>query len=50
MLLNPAIRERLIAARSAHDVWEIIEDEEYRDFNYFLEESGDTPEKPPVPA
>jgi mannitol/fructose-specific phosphotransferase system IIA component (Ntr-type) len=48
MLLNPAIRERLIAARSAHDVWEIIEDEEYRDFNYFLEESGDTPEKPSI--
>ncbi|HPO13353.1 MAG TPA: PTS sugar transporter subunit IIA [Candidatus Hydrogenedentes bacterium] len=41
MLSNPAIRDRLIASRNAHDAWEVIEDEENRNFNYFLEDAPD---------
>lgn len=39
MLSDENLRLRLEAARHAHDVWEVIEDEEYRDYNYFLTES-----------
>lgn len=39
LLSNDLIRERLMAAVDANDAWEIIEYEEARDFNYFLEES-----------
>ncbi len=41
MLSDAGVRERLMSARTAHDVWEIIEDEEYRDFNYFLEDANE---------
>lgn len=41
MISNEAIRTRLIAALNAYDAWEIIEGEESRDYNYFLEEVQD---------
>jgi mannitol/fructose-specific phosphotransferase system IIA component (Ntr-type) len=38
MISDNAIRERLVVARDANDAWEIIEDEEARPYNYFLDE------------
>lgn len=37
MMSNPVIRPRLMAAIDANDAWEVIEDEESRSFNYFLD-------------
>ncbi|MCP4640885.1 MAG: PTS transporter subunit EIIA [bacterium] len=37
MVSSEAIRERLVAAIDANDAWEVIEDEEARGYNYFLE-------------
>lgn len=37
MMSNPVIRPRLIAAVDASDAWEVIEGEESRSINYFLE-------------
>ncbi len=37
MMSNPAIRSRLMAAIDANDAWEVVESEESRSFNYFLE-------------
>jgi len=39
MVSDEAIRSRLIAAVNANDAWEIIEAEENRNYNYFLEGS-----------
>lgn len=39
MVSDEAIRSRLIAAVNANDAWEIIEAEENRNYNYFIEES-----------
>ena len=41
MMSNPKIRNRLIAALSPEDAMEVIESEEVRDYNYFLEETGE---------
>jgi PTS system fructose-specific IIC component len=38
MVSDEAIRSRLIAAVNANDAWEIIEAEENRNYNYFIEE------------
>jgi fructose PTS system EIIBC or EIIC component len=38
MISHEGIRNRLAAAIDANDAWEIIEDEEARPFNYFLED------------
>lgn len=40
MVSEPKLRARLLAATDANEAWEILEDEETRDFNYFLEENG----------
>ncbi len=37
MISHEQVRKRLIAATDANDAWEILEDEESRGFNYFLE-------------
>ena len=37
MMSNPKIRNRLIAALSPEDAMEVIESEEVRDYNYFLD-------------
>ena len=37
MVSNEAIRTRLLAAISPEDAMEVIESEEGRDYNYFLE-------------
>lgn len=37
MMSNPVIRPRLMAAVDANDAWEVIEGEESRSINYFLE-------------
>ena len=39
MVSDEVIRARLIAAVDANDVWEVIESEETRDYNHFLEEN-----------
>lgn len=41
LIANDAIRTRLLAAINAYDAWEIIESEEARGHNYFLEDAGD---------
>jgi len=41
MMSDPKIRNRLIAALSPEDAMEVIESEEVRDYNYFLEETGE---------
>jgi len=41
MVSNEVVRERLTAAIDANDAWEIIEGEEARPYNYFLEEQED---------
>ena len=41
MMSNQKIRNRLIAALSPEDAMEIIESEEVRDYNYFLETAND---------
>ncbi len=38
MVSDEMIRTRLIAAINANDAWEVIEGEEARNYNYFLEE------------
>jgi PTS system fructose-specific IIC component len=38
MVQDEAIRSRLIAAVNANDAWEVIEAEENRNYNYFIEE------------
>ena len=38
MISDNMIRSRLIAAINANDAWEVIEGEETRNYNYFLEE------------
>jgi mannitol/fructose-specific phosphotransferase system IIA component (Ntr-type) len=38
MASDPIIRRRLSAAIDPHDAWEIIEHEEIRNYNYFLED------------
>jgi fructose PTS system EIIBC or EIIC component len=38
MVSDDAIRERLIAAIDANDAWEVIEGEETRNYNYFIED------------
>ena len=43
MMSNQKIRNRLIAALSPEDAMEIIESEEVRDYNYFLETASDAP-------
>jgi Kef-type K+ transport system membrane component KefB/mannitol/fructose-specific phosphotransferase system IIA component (Ntr-type) len=45
MISNEQIRTRLLTALDANDAWEVIESEESRNFNYFLdteEENGDS--------
>ncbi len=44
MVSDDRIRDRLVAAIDANDAWEIIEDEETREFNYFLGDNGDETE------
>ena len=39
MISEPAIRTRLLAAVDPNDAWEIIESEDTRNYNYFLEET-----------
>jgi len=41
MMSNEQIRSRLIAAIDANDAWEVLESEESRTFNYFLEMDED---------
>ena len=43
MMANPKIRTRLMAALSPEDAMEVIESEEVRDYNYFLEQSTEDP-------
>tara|TARA_A100001015_G_C14993526_1_gene715116 strand:- start:256 stop:2004 length:1749 start_codon:yes stop_codon:yes gene_type:complete len=43
MMSNKIIRNRLLSAISPEDAMEIIESEDARDYNYFLEDSGLTP-------
>ncbi len=46
LLSNEVVRERLIAAIDANDAWEIIESEEGRSYNYFLEEAEEETSEP----
>lgn len=49
MISDEAIRTRLVAAIDANDAWEIIESEESRNYNYFLDEAeGDSTEPGPA--
>jgi fructose PTS system EIIBC or EIIC component len=41
MLRHEGIRERLLAAMNPYDAWEVIESEDMRNFNYFLEQDGE---------
>ena len=43
MMSNTVIRNRLLSAISPEDAMEIIESEDARDYNYFLEESATSP-------
>ncbi len=45
MISDEQLRTRLIAAIDANDAWEVIEGEEARTYNYFLEED-DSPRSP----
>lgn len=47
MIANDAVRERLSAAISPNDAWEVIESKEARGYNYFLEEDTDNLEEEP---
>ncbi len=40
MISDDAIRTRLLAAIDANDAWEIIESEDTRNYNYFLDQEG----------
>ncbi len=40
MISDNAIRTRLLAAIDANDAWEIIESEDTRNYNYFLDQEG----------
>ena len=40
MMSNKIIRNRLLSAISPEDAMEVIESEDARDYNYFLEDSG----------
>ena len=45
MLADPVARTRLVAAPNANEAWEVLESEETRDYNYFLEmEEGESSE------
>ncbi len=37
MVSDPVARSKLLAATNANEAWEVLESEEARDFNYFLE-------------
>lgn len=37
MLADPVARTRLVAAPNANEAWEVLESEETRDYNYFLD-------------
>jgi len=37
MLAHPVARTRLIASENANEAWEVLESEETRDYNYFLD-------------
>lgn len=37
MLAHPVAHTRLVASKNANEAWEVLESEETRDFNYFLE-------------
>lgn len=41
MVSDPVARSRLLAASDANEAWEVLESEEARNFNYFLEEEGE---------
>ena len=41
MVANDAVRTRLIAALDANDAWEVLESEQSRSYNYFLEEQAE---------
>ena len=43
MMSNAVIRNRLLSAISPEDAMEIIEGEDARDYNYFLEETSSAP-------
>lgn len=43
MISDDAIRTRLVAAIDANDAWEIIESEDSRNYNYFLDEAEGEP-------
>ena len=45
MLAHPVARTRLIAATNANEAWEVLESEETRDYNYFLEVDGEPVEE-----
>ncbi len=42
MVSNERLRNRLISANDPNDAWEVLESEESRDFNYFLEDESDS--------
>jgi len=42
LLSSQLIRQRLVSAIDANDAWEVIEYEEHRDYNYFLEETEES--------
>ena len=44
MISHEQVRTRLIAALDANDAWEVLESEESRSYNYFLEEEATSSE------
>jgi len=50
MVSDERLRTRLQAAIDANDAWEVIESEDSRDFNYFLEEENAEAAPAPAPA
>lgn len=42
MVRDPLVRTRLVSAIDANDAWEVIESEETRGYNYFLEQDEQT--------
>ena len=43
MLADPVARSRLIAATNANEAWEVLQSEEMRDYNYFLDMDAEEP-------
>ena len=41
MCSDDLVRNQLFAARDSNDAWEIIENEETPNYNYFIEEGND---------